>query len=136
MKYLITGGMGVNGAVENKNRVESAAKDLAIIAGQRPTVRKAKKAISNFKIRKGQAIGCMVTLRGSRMYEFFERLVRFALPRIRDFRGVPVTSFDGRGNYTFGIAERPTTPEEFLRLYRTEGQQWIAIARELGITLD
>jgi large subunit ribosomal protein L5 len=103
--------MGVGEATQNPKELDAAVEQLARIAGQRPGIRRSKRSISNFKIRKGQAIGCMVTLRGARMYEFLDRLVRFALPRIRDFRGVPVTSFDGRGNYTFGINEQIIFPE-------------------------
>jgi len=98
--------MGVGSAVENKGRVESAAKDLAQITGQRPVVRKAKKAISSFKLREGMPIGCSVTLRGDRMWEFADRLLTLALPRIRDFRGLSPKQFDGNGNYTFGLNEQ------------------------------
>jgi large subunit ribosomal protein L5 len=101
----------VGEATQTPKDLDAAVDQLAQIAGQRPVVRRAKKSISNFKVRKGQAIGCVVTIRGPRMYEFFERLVRFALPRIRDFRGVPVDSFDGRGNYTLGIKEQTIFPE-------------------------
>jgi len=103
--------MGVGEATQTPKDLDAAVDQLAQIAGQRPVVRRAKKSISNFKVRKGQAIGCVATLRGPRMYEFFERLVKFALPRIRDFRGVPTESFDGRGNYTLGIKEQTIFPE-------------------------
>ena len=103
--------MGVGEATQNPKELDAAADQLATITGQRPVLRTAKKSISNFKVRKGQAIGCMVTLRGARMYEFLERMVKFALPRIRDFRGVPVDSFDGRGNYTLGLKEQIIFPE-------------------------
>ncbi len=106
----ITVNMGVGTAVENKSRVETAAKDLAMITGQHPTVRKAREAISAFKLREGMPIGCAVTLRGARMWEFLDRLVSIALPRIRDFRGVK-DRLDGRGNYTLGLAEQTVFPE-------------------------
>lgn len=94
-----------------KEVVDEAANELAKITGQRPVVTKAKKAISNFKLRKGQPIGCKVTLRGERMYEFLERFLGAALPRTRDFRGVPGRSFDGRGNYTLGVSDQTIFPE-------------------------
>ncbi len=102
--------MGVTGAVENKARVDQAAKDLAIIAGQRPVIRKAKKAISGFKLREGMPIACKVTLRRQRMWEFADRLMSVVLPRIRDFRGVK-DKLDGRGNYTLGLSEQSVFPE-------------------------
>lgn len=107
----ITVNMGIGKAVENPKRIEEATKTLALITGQKPVVTKAKKAISGFKLRKGMPIGCKVTLRGARMYEFFDRLVNIAIPRIRDFRGFPKTSFDQHGNYTLGIAEQTIFPE-------------------------
>lgn len=113
--------MGVKGAVENKNRVETAAKDLATITGQRPTVRKAKKAISGFKLREGMPIACAVTLRGARMWEFADRLFSIVLPRIRDFRGVK-DKLDGRGNYTLGLSEQSVFPEiDFDKLEFAQG---------------
>ena len=102
--------MGVGKAVENKNRLEAATKDLTAITGQRPLVRKAKGAVSGFKLREGQAIGVAVTLRGARMWEFLDRLISLAIPRIRDFRGLP-TKLDGRGNYTMGLSEQSVFPE-------------------------
>lgn len=102
--------MGVKGAVENKARVEAAARDLARITGQSPTVRKAKKSISGFKLREGMPIACAVTLRRERMWEFADRLISVVLPRIRDFRGVK-DKLDGRGNYTLGISEQSVFPE-------------------------
>ncbi len=102
--------MGVGKAVENKNRMEAATKDLTAITGQRPLVRKARGAVSGFKLREGYAIGVAVTLRGARMWEFFDRLVSLAVPRIRDFRGLP-TKLDGRGNYTMGLSEQSVFPE-------------------------
>jgi large subunit ribosomal protein L5 len=103
--------MGVGEANQNPKLLESAVVELTQIAGQRPAVRRAKKSIANFKLREGQAIGCAVTLRGSRMWEFYDRLVNVALPRIRDFRGVLPRSFDGRGNYTMGVTEQIVFPE-------------------------
>jgi len=103
--------MGVGEATQNPKLLESALAELTQIAGQKPAVRKSKKSIANFKLREGQAVGCAVTLRGNRMYEFYDRLVNIALPRVRDFRGVPPRSFDGRGNYTMGITEQIIFPE-------------------------
>jgi large subunit ribosomal protein L5 len=103
--------MGVGDALANIKMLDAAVVELAQITGQRPSVRRAKKSIANFKLREGQPIGCMVTLRGARMYEFYDRLVNVALPRIRDFRGVPARSFDGQGNYTLGVTEQIIFPE-------------------------
>ncbi|HBE73822.1 MAG TPA: 50S ribosomal protein L5 [candidate division Zixibacteria bacterium] len=103
--------MGVGEGTQDVKLVDAAAKDLGAIAGQRPSIRRAKKAIANFKLKAGTPVGCMVTLRGDRMYEFFDRLVNVAIPRIRDFRGVPTKSFDGRGNYTLGVKEQIIFPE-------------------------
>ena len=102
--------MGVGRAVENKARMEHAVKELTAIAGQKPTIRNAKHAIAGFKIREDYPIGCAVTLRGARMWEFLDRLVAVAIPRIRDFRGMP-KKFDGRGNYSIGLAEQSIFPE-------------------------
>ena len=102
--------MGVGRAVENKNRIEAANKDLTAIAGQKPMIRKARGAVSGFKLREGYAIGVAVTLRGSRMWEFLDRLIALAIPRIRDFRGLP-NKLDGRGNYTMGLSEQSVFPE-------------------------
>jgi len=114
--------MGVGEASQNTKEMDAAMEQLAVITGQHPVIRRAKKSISNFKLRKGQPVGCLVTLRGPRMYEFFERLVRFALPRIRDFRGLPVDSFDGRGNYTFGVKEQVIFPEiEYDKIDKVRG---------------
>lgn len=103
--------MGVGSATQNSKELESASNDLAMITGQRPVITKAKKSIAGFKIRKGNPIGCMVTLRGKRMYEFLDRLLNIAIPRIKDFRGLSRKSFDGRGNYTIGIKEQLVFPE-------------------------
>jgi len=103
--------MGVGEAVSDRKKVEAAAADLALISGQKAVITKARKAISNFKLREQQPIGCKVTLRKARMYEFVDRLVNIALPRVRDFRGLNPKSFDGRGNYTIGIKEHIVFPE-------------------------
>jgi len=103
--------MGLGEAIQNAKILDSAVAELSAITGQRPVVTKAKKAIANFKLRKGLPIGCMVTLRGERMYEFLDRLVNVALPRVRDFKGVSDKSFDGRGNYSLGIREEIIFPE-------------------------
>jgi large subunit ribosomal protein L5 len=107
----ITLNMGVGEAVADKKVMDGAVADLTRIAGQKPVVTKAKKAIAGFKIREGQAIGTMVTLRGVRMYEFLDRFVTVALPRVRDFRGISGRSFDGRGNYNVGVKEQIIFPE-------------------------
>ena len=103
--------MGVGKALEDKNRMEQAAQQLTQIAGQRVQVTKAKIAVSAFRLREGNEIGCRVTLRGKRMYEFLDRLISVALPRIRDFRGINPKSFDGNGNYSLGLAEQTVFPE-------------------------
>ncbi len=103
--------MGVGDAKENAKNLESAVNDMALIAGQKPVVTKAKKSIANFKLREGMSIGCKVTLRKSNMYEFADKLMNIALPRVRDFRGVSDRSFDGRGNYSLGIKEQLIFPE-------------------------
>lgn len=98
--------MGVGDAVQNAKALDAAVEDLTLITGQKPIITKAKKSIAAFKLREGVAIGCKVTLRGERMYEFYDKLVSVALPRVRDFRGLSKNSFDGRGNYTVGIKEQ------------------------------
>ena len=103
--------MGVGDATQNSKLIDAAVEDLTAIAGQKPVVTKAKKSIAVFKVREGQEIGCKVTLRGARMYEFLNKLVSIALPRVRDFRGVSAKAFDGRGNYTLGIKEQLIFPE-------------------------
>jgi large subunit ribosomal protein L5 len=107
----ITVNMGVGEAVADKKVMDAATADLAKITGQKPAVTKAKKSVATFKVREGQAIGCKVTLRGARMYEFLDRLVNIAIPRIRDFRGISTRSFDGRGNYSLGVKEQIIFPE-------------------------
>jgi large subunit ribosomal protein L5 len=103
--------MGVGRATQQASLLENAIKDLTQIAGQKPATTKATKSIAGFKLREGQAIGCKVTLRGDRMWEFLDRLVSLAIPRIRDFRGLPAKSWDGHGNYTFGVTEQVIFPE-------------------------
>ena len=103
--------IGVGDAVSNSKLLDDAVNELTLITGQKPVVTRAKKSIAGFKLREGQAIGCKVTLRGERMYEFLDKLVNVSLPRVRDFRGVPKNSFDGRGNYTLGIKEQLIFPE-------------------------
>ena len=103
--------MGVGKAVEDKKAIENAAADLEKIAGQRPQITRVRKSVSNFKIRQGWPIGCKVTLRRARMYEFLDRLISIAIPRIRDFRGLNPKSFDGRGNYSLGVKEQVIFPE-------------------------
>src|SRR5687768_347561 len=113
--------MGVSASLE-KGAVEDAAKDLGIITGRKPVIAKARKSIANFKLREGQPIGCYVTLRRDVMYEFFDRLVATALPRIRDFRGVSRRSFDGRGNYSLGLSDQTIFPEiELDKIKRQQG---------------
>jgi large subunit ribosomal protein L5 len=107
----ITVNMGVGEAVADKKVMDAATADLAKITGQKPAITKAKKSVATFKVRDGQAIGCKVTLRGARMYEFLDRLVNIAIPRIRDFRGISSRSFDGRGNYSLGVKEQIIFPE-------------------------
>ena len=107
----ITVNMGVGEAVADKKVMDAAVADLTKITGQKPQVTKARKAIASFKLRAGLAVGCMVTLRGDRMYEFLDRLINIAMPRIRDFRGVSARSFDGRGNYSLGVKEQIIFPE-------------------------
>lgn len=103
--------MGLGEAIQNAKALESATEELSLIAGQRPVITKARKSIASFKLREGMSIGCMVTLRGDRMYGFLANLLHVALPRVRDFRGVSEKSFDGRGNYTLGIKEQIIFPE-------------------------
>ena len=120
--------MGVGEAKENAKILESAMKDLEIIAGQKPITTKAKNSIANFKIREGMPIGCKVTLRGEKMYEFLDRLVNLALPRVRDFRGVNPNAFDGRGNYTLGIKEQLIFPEiEYDKVDKVRGMDIIFV---------
>jgi len=103
--------MGVGAAVQDAKQLDAAVEDLRVVTGQQPTITRAKKSIAGFKIRQGMPIGAKVTLRGDRMWEFFDRLVTAAIPRIRDFRGMPADSFDGRGNYSMGVTEQLIFPE-------------------------
>jgi large subunit ribosomal protein L5 len=113
--------MGISASLE-KNAIDDAAKDLALITGRKAAVSKSRHSIANFKLREGQPIGCRVTLRRDAMYEFFDRLVATALPRIRDFRGLSPRKFDGRGNYTFGVADQTIFPEiELDKIKRQQG---------------
>ena len=118
----ITLNMGVGDAINDKKLLENAAADMAIISGQKPLVTKARKSVAGFKIREGYPIGCKVTLRGERMWDFLERLINIALPRVRDFRGVSAKSFDGRGNYSMGVREQIIFPEiDFDKVDRVRG---------------
>jgi large subunit ribosomal protein L5 len=120
--------MGVGEAKDNAKSLENAVKDLEIIAGQKPVITKAKKSIANFKIREGLNIGCKVTLRGEKMYDFLDRLVNLALPRVRDFRGVNPNAFDGRGNYALGIKEQIIFPEiEYDKIDKVRGMDVIFV---------
>ncbi len=120
--------MGVGEAKENAKILEAAVKDMETITGQKAVVTKAKKSVANFKIREGMAIGCKVTLRGEKMYEFFDRLVNLALPRVRDFRGINPNSFDGRGNYALGIKEQLIFPEiEYDKIDKIRGMDIIIV---------
>jgi large subunit ribosomal protein L5 len=114
--------IGLGEATQNAKLMDGAVNELTQIAGQKPVVTKATKSIAAFKLREGMSIGCMVTLRGDRMYEFFDRLVNVALPRVRDFRGVSTKSFDGRGNYTLGIKDQLIFPEiDYSKVDKTKG---------------
>ena len=120
--------MGVGEAKENAKILESAVADLEAITGQKAVIAKAKKSVANFKLREGQAIGCKVTLRGDKMYEFLDRLVNLALPRVRDFRGVNPNAFDGRGNYALGIKEQIIFPEiEYDKVDKVRGMDIIIV---------
>lgn len=114
--------MGVGEAISNSKTLDTAIEELQVVTGQRPVVTKAKKSIAAFKLREGMRIGSMVTLRGERMYEFLDRLISVALPRVRDFRGIPSKAFDGRGNYTLGIKDQLIFPEiDFNKVDKTRG---------------
>ena len=120
--------MGVGEAKENAKVLESAVSDMETITGQKAVITKAKHSIANFKIREGQSIGCKTTLRGDKMYEFLDRLVNLALPRVRDFRGVSANSFDGRGNYALGIKEQIIFPEiEYDKVDKVRGMDVIFV---------
>ena len=120
--------MGVGEAKDNAKALESAVKDMETVTGQKEVLTKAKKSVANFKIREGMAIGCKVTLRGERMYEFVDRLINLALPRVRDFRGVNPNAFDGRGNYALGIKEQLIFPEiEYDKIDKVRGMDVIFV---------
>jgi large subunit ribosomal protein L5 len=138
--------IGLGEATQNSKLMDGAVAELTAIAGQKPVVTKATKSIAQFKLREGQAIGCMVTLRGDRMYEFFDRLVNVALPRVRDFRGISSKSFDGRGNYTLGLKEQLIFPEiDYSKVEKTKGMnisitttartdaEGLALLRQMGM---
>ena len=120
--------MGVGDATQNSKALDDAVNDLTIIAGQHPVVTKAKKSIATFKVREGQAIGCKVTLRGQRMYEFLDKLVSIALPRVRDFRGISKNAFDGHGNYTLGVKEQLIFPEiDYYKVAKIRGMDIVFV---------
>lgn len=120
--------MGVGDAVSNSKVLDDAVEELKVITGQKPVVTKAKKSIANFKLREGMPIGCKVTLRGERMYEFLDKLVSIALPRVRDFRGVSQDAFDGRGNYTLGVKEQLIFPEiNFDKVKKVRGMDIVIV---------
>lgn len=125
--------MGVSASLE-KGAVDDAVKEMTMITGRKPVVTKARKSIANFKLRQGQAVGCFVTLRRDAMYEFFDRLVAAALPRVRDFRGISPRSFDGRGSYTLGIADQTIFPE--IELDKIKRQQGMDITIVTSATTD
>jgi large subunit ribosomal protein L5 len=118
----ITVNMGLGEAIQNIKALDAASSDMALIAGQKPVITKASKSIASFKLRKGMPIGCMVTLRRERMYEFYQKLVTIVLPRVRDFKGISPKAFDGRGNYTLGLKEQIIFPEiEYDKVDRVRG---------------
>ena len=120
--------MGCGDAVANSKVLDDAVEELTLIAGQKPVVTKAKKSIANFKLREGMPIGCKVTLRGERMYQFFDKLVSISLPRVRDFRGVNPNAFDGRGNYTLGVKEQLIFPEiNFDKIKKIRGMDIVVV---------
>lgn len=120
--------IGVGDAIQNAKFLEEAVEELGAITGQKPIVTKAKKSIANFKVREGMPIGCKVTLRADRMYEFLDKLFNISLPRVRDFRGVSDTAFDGRGNYTLGVKEQIIFPEiDFDKVNRTRGMDVVIV---------
>jgi large subunit ribosomal protein L5 len=138
--------MGLGDAIQNIKTLDDGVEELAAIAGQRPSVRRARKSIASFKLREGMPIGCSVTLRGDRMWEFLDRLIAVALPRVRDFRGVPTKSFDGRGNYTLGIRDHLIFQEiDYNKIEKSKGmnvtivtsagndEQALHLLRELGM---
>ncbi|MCR5491859.1 MAG: 50S ribosomal protein L5 [Bacilli bacterium] len=125
--------MGVGDATQNSKALDDAVNDLTIISGQKPIITKAKKSIATFKVREGQEIGCKVTLRGLRMYEFLDKLVSIALPRVRDFRGVSRNAFDGHGNYTLGLKEQLVYPEiDFDKVAKVRGMDVVIVTTALS----
>ncbi len=140
--------MGLGEAIQNAKLLDLGTRELAQIAGQRPVITRARKSIANFKLRKNMPIGVMVTLRGDRMYEFFDRLTNVALPRVRDFRGLSTRAFDGRGNYTFGLPDQLVFPEvDYAKVDKVKGMnisiitdarsdaEALALLRQLGMPL-
>ena len=120
--------VGVGDATANSKLLDDAVRDLTIVSGQKPVITKAKKSIASFKLRAGQSIGCKVTLRGNRMYEFLDKLMTIALPRVRDFRGVSKNSFDGKGNYTLGVKEQLIFPEiDFDKVTKIRGMDIVIV---------
>ena len=120
--------VGVGDATQNSKLLDDAVRDLTIISGQKPVITKAKKSIASFKLREGQSIGCKVTLRGNRMYEFLDKLFTISLPRVRDFRGVSKNSFDGKGNYTLGVREQLIFPEiDFDKVSKIRGMDIVIV---------
>ena len=120
--------MGVGDAIDNPKNLDEAVEELTQIAGQKPVITKAKKSIANFKLREGMSIGCKVTLRGERMYEFLDKLFNISLPRVRDFHGVSATAFDGRGNYTLGVKEQLIFPEiNFDKVNKVRGMDVVIV---------
>ena len=120
--------MGLGEAIQNVKILESASAEIGALTGQKPVITKARKSIATFKLRKGMSIGCMVTLRKERMYEFFDRLVNVAIPRIRDFRGIPPSSFDGRGNFAMGIKEQFIFPEiDYDKIDKVKGMNVVIV---------
>ena len=120
--------MGVGDAIANSKLLDEAVEELTLIAGQKPVITKAKKSIANFKLREDMPIGCKVTLRGERMYEFLDKLFNISLPRVRDFRGVSATAFDGRGNYTLGVKEQLIFPEiNFDKVNKVRGMDIVIV---------
>lgn len=120
--------LGVGDAIENPKALEEAVNELTAIAGQKPVITKAKKSIANFKLREGMSIGCKVTLRGERMYDFLDKLMNVSLPRVRDFHGVSATAFDGRGNYTLGVKEQLIFPEiNFDKVNKVRGMDIVIV---------
>ena len=120
--------MGIGDAVANAKVLDDAVEELALITGQKPVVTKAKKSIASFKLREGMPIGCKVTLRGEKMYEFFDKLISISLPRVRDFQGISADSFDGRGNYTLGVKEQLIFPEiNFDKIKKVRGMDIVIV---------